>query len=188
MKTKNILTVVFVVLVLALLVFIIFFLPASGGEDESLQNGSSAGSEGTETTQNPSAVSVEESGVTEYTAASFIENCDTVISGTVIKATQSKEGTEYTFSVSKVYKGRNYSSMGYAYVKGEMTLKLAETYLFLGNVGEEKYHYFEPFDGAPWVFTLDENKLLLNISNGDPNYCPQLEGMDLERLKELCEN
>ena len=127
--------------------------------------------------------------VKTYTLSEMIGESDNVLLGTVIKANVDENGVLYTLNVtwSEVYKGRNYSTMGYAYVNGDVTLEMAKTYLFIGDTNEEKYHYKEPFEKAPWVFLLEDDKLT-HTSNGDVNLVTDLDTISLEEIKIICKN
>lgn len=123
-----------------------------------------------------------------YTPQEMISRCDTVITGKVIKADVDADGTLYTFQVVKVYLGRNYTSMGYAYLRGEQKLKTDTLYLFAGVTGTEKYHYYEPFENAPWVFAVGEDQeTLTHVSNGDPALVPGCETLTVAKARELIE-
>lgn len=125
-----------------------------------------------------------------YTFEEMIQESDNAIVGTVIKADIDEEGILYTITVSwkDVYKGRNYSTMGYAYVKGAQTLEINKTYLFIGDTVGEKYHYTEPFENAPWVFAVNDDKTLTHISNGDANLVSDLNNLDLTHIKTICDS
>lgn len=125
-----------------------------------------------------------------YTLEEMITESDNVISGTVIKADVDKNGVLYTLTVSwkDVLKGRNYATMGYAYVNGAQTLELNKSYLFIGDNNEEKYHYKEPFENAPWVFMVDDTGNLTHISNGKVDLVSDLNEITLEKVKSICKN
>lgn len=125
------------------------------------------------------------SSTQRYSLDHMIEMCDTVISGSVIKADVDGDGVLYTFEVTKVYKGRNYTSMGYAYLYGKQTLKIGGSYLFLGVTGTEKYHYYEPFANAPWVFEISEDNALRHCSNGDTSLVSGIENIKLEQFEQI---
>lgn len=121
-----------------------------------------------------------------FTPQEMINQCDTVITGKVIKADIDADGTLYTFQVAKVYLGRNYTSMGYAYLRGEQKLKTDTLYLFAGVTGTEKYHYYEPFENAPWVFAVGEDQERLTpASNGDTAIVPGCETLTVAKIREL---
>lgn len=169
MKSKAfIFTTIFVVFVLLLLVAVSFVLPKSTKD----------------VADNTSSFISTSSAQDSVTVADLVNASDTVISGTVIKADVDATGVLYTFQVLKVYKGRNYSSMGYAYVSGGQSLQFSKSYLFFGVTGEEKYHYYEPFDYAPWVFEITENGLI-SASNSS-THLEDLESVTLEKVQEMC--
>lgn len=124
-----------------------------------------------------------------YTLTEMINESDNVVLGNVIKADVDENGVLYTITVnwSDVYKGRNYATMGYAYVKGPQMLEFHHTYLFIGDTNEEKYHYKEPFENAPWVFSV-EGETLTNISNGDVNLIIDSDKITLEEVRNICKN
>lgn len=125
-----------------------------------------------------------------YTLEEMILESDNVILGTVIKADVDEKGVLYTLTVSwkDVYKGRNYATMGYAYVNGAKTLELNKNYLFIGDTNEEKYHYKEPFENAPWIFAVNEDETLTHISNGDVSLVSNLNEISIETVKTICKN
>ena len=178
MKTKG--TVIFVIIVLLLLVGAVVLVPKifPKNNNETLDYSSEQSSE--ISSFKPKIYSLEE----------MIINSDNVISGTVIKADVDENGVLYTLTVSwqDVLKGRNYATMGYAYVKGAQTLELNKTYLFIGDTNEEKYHYKEPFENAPWVFAVNDDKTLTHISNGDVLLVSNLSDISLENVKSICKN
>lgn len=178
MKIKG--TIIFVVIVLVLLVLAVVFVPKIFPK-----------------TNNESLIpsEVEASGVSSvapkvYSLEEMIIESDNVISGTVIKADVDENGILYTMTVSwkNVYKGRNYATMGYAYVNGKKTLELNKTYLFIGDTNEEKYHYKEPFAKAPWVFAINDDETLTHISNGDISLVSDLSEITVEKIKTICKN
>ena len=178
MKTKG--TVIFVVIVLALLVTAIVFVPKMFPKNNNVPSSSSDIQ-----TSEPSSVAPK-----PYTLEEMVVDSDNVVSGTVIKADVDEEGVLYTLTVSwkNVYKGRNYATMGYAYVVGEQTLELNKTYLFIGDTNEEKYHYKEPFDKAPWVFAVNDDETLTHVSNGEATLVTDLSEITIEKLKTICKN
>lgn len=173
MKNKS--TVVIVVLALLLVTFAVILVPEVFPKNS---GNLSQSSEPTIITSSPKI----------YTLEEMINDSDNVISGTVIKADVDEKGVLYTLTVrwKDVLKGRNYATMGYAYVEGTQTLTLNETYLFIGDTNEEKYHYKEPFENAPWVFRVNEDKTLSHISNGKANLVSDLGNISLETVKTLC--
>lgn len=169
MKSKAfIFTVIFAVIVLLIVLTTIFLLP--GLSKNRLSNDSS--------------YDFNSSAVVKVTVNDLISASDTVISGTVIKADVDADGVLYTMQVTKVYKGRNYSSMGYVYLNGAQTLKIAKTYLFFGITGEEKYHYYEPFENAPWVYEITENGL--KKATDSDTVLEQLQWVSLDKIYEIC--
>ncbi len=127
------------------------------------------------------------SALTVYTVNDALELCDSVVTGTVIKADVVADGVQYTLQIGRVYKGRNYTSMGYAFLKGKQTLELAKTYLFMGITGNEKYHYFAPFSDAPWVYLVEDGKVASHSSNGKENLVTDIIGLKLDEIKEICD-
>lgn len=178
MKTKG--TVIFVVIVLALLVAAIVLVPKMFPKSNDVTSSSTIVQ-----TSVPSSVMPK-----TYTLEEMVVESDNVISGTVIKADVDENGVLYTLTVSwkDVLKGRNYATMGYAYVNGEQTLELNKTYLFIGDTNEEKYHYKEPFENAPWVFGVNDDETLTHVSNGDVTLVSDLSELTIEKLKTICKN
>ncbi len=178
MKIKG--TVIFAIIVLILLLGAIVLVPKifPKNSNETLDYSSEQSSE--ISSFKPKIYSLEE----------MIIDSDNVISGTVIKADVDKNGVLYTLTVSwqDVLKGRNYATMGYAYVNGAQTLQLNKTYLFIGDTNEEKYHYKEPFENAPWVFAVNDDETLTHISNGDVSLVTNLGDISLETVNDICKN
>jgi len=176
LKAKG--TIIFVVIVLALLICAIVVVPKMFPKNNQEQT----------TSNNTETVTSVEPKI--YTLEEMILESDNVISGTVIKADVDEKGVLYTLTVSgkDVYKGRNYATMGYAYVNGAKTLELNKTYLFIGDTNEEKYHYKEPFENAPWVFAVNEDETLTHISNGDVTLVSNLNEITIENVKTICKN
>lgn len=179
---KNKVTIVILILLIFLMIGAVVLVPKIFPKNSSVEPNST------------SVIVSEESEVSSilektYTLDEVIAESDNVLLGTVIKADVDENGVLYTLTVkwSDVYKGRNYTTMGYAYVEGLQTLELNQTYLFIGDTNEEKYHYKEPFENAPWVFYIDE-ETLTNISNGDVNLIVDAEKINLETVKSICKN
>lgn len=175
MKTKG--TIIFVVIVLVILVSAIVLVPKVFPKNDTAIS-----------------TSIDNAGISSvapkiYTLEEMISESDNVVSGTVIKADVEEDGVLYTLTVSwkDVLKGRNYATMGYAYLKGPQTLELNKKYLFIGDTNEEKYHYKEPFENAPWVFAVnDEN--FTHVSNGDMKLVSNLSEISVEKVENICKN
>lgn len=178
---KNKGTIIFVIFVVVFLIMAVVFVPKIFPKNNNESELVSISSEALPTS------SIAE---VKYTLTEMISESDNVILGTVIKADVDENGTLYTLTVSwkDVYKGRNYATMGYSYVKGAQTLEMNKTYLFIGDTNEEKYHYKEPFENAPWVFSVNEDKILTHISNGDEQLVTDLSDISLEKIKSICKN
>ena len=174
MKTKG--TVIFVIIVLLILVGAIVFVPKLFPKSDN--------------STSPQMIETSSVALKIYTLEEMITESDNVISGTVIKADVDESGVLYTLTVSwkDVLKGRNYATMGYAYINGAQMLELNKSYLFIGDTNEEKYHYKEPFENAPWVFAVDDNGFLTHISNGNVDLVSDLKEITLEKVKTICEN
>ncbi len=121
-----------------------------------------------------------------YTLKQHLALCDSVVSGKVIKADITETGTQYTLKILRVLKGRNYTSLGYAFVVGKPTLQSGETYLFTGITGAEKYHYYEPYDKAPWVFCVREEKMCLPPLCGEGYMVEDLSEIPLKKVEDFC--
>lgn len=170
MKLKT--TVIFTAAVLALAILAFVLVPRLFPKNEE---------------QPVSSVASVSSAPTVYTPDEALAFCDSVVTGTVIKADVAADGVQYTLQIGRVYKGRNYTSMGYAFVKGAQSLELAKTYLFAGVTGTEKYHYYEPFVYAPWIYLVEEQKLTAHASNGNAELVPSMSGLTLEEVKSICD-
>lgn len=179
MKIKG--TIIFAVFVVVFLVIAVIFVPKMFPKNNNESELISTSSESLAITSVPEV---------KYTLTEMISESDNVVLGTVIKADVDENGVLYTLNVSwkDVYKGRNYATMGYSYVKGAQTLEMNKTYLFIGDTNEEKYHYKEPFENAPWVFAVDEDKTLTHISNGDEKLVTDLNDINLEKIKSVCKS
>ena len=177
---KNKVTILVLIILICLLVGAIFIVPKIFPKNN------------TESSSNVSTESLDVSSVEvkTYTLSEMITESDNVVSGTVIKADVDENGVLYTLTVSwsDVLKGRNYATMGYAYVKGAQTLELNKTYLFIGDTSDEKYHYIEPFEKAPWVFEINDDETLNHISNGDTDLVTDFSKITLEEIKNICKN
>jgi len=185
LKTKA--TIIFVIFVLIVLVGTIFFIPKIFPKNQN---------------ESKNSTSVQTSKITEvtsvlqktYTVSEIISESDNVIVGTVIKADVDEDGVLYTITVSwkDVYKGRNYATMGYAYVKGAKSLEMNKDYLFIcdniGDTKEEKYHYKEPFENAPWVFAVNADKTLTHVSNGSTEFVTDIGGITLDKIDSICKS
>lgn len=125
--------------------------------------------------------------VQHYTLEQLVTTADSVITGTVIKADVENGGVLYTMNVEKVYKGRNYTSMGYAYLAGKQSLTIGQSYLFVGKTGTEKYHYYEPIAGVPWVFFVQEGGGLSASCNGNVTLLDDLAAATLQQVISLCD-
>lgn len=136
---------------------------------------------------NSSVLPVSSEFVATKTLEEVVTAADTVITGSIIKADVKASGVLYTMNVVKVYKGRNYTSMGYAYVNGKQTLQIGSTYLFVGKTGSEKYHYYEPFENAPWVFSVQEDGTLTPASNGNSALISDVYGATLPLISSYCD-
>lgn len=167
---KLIFTCVFAVVVIAVALCTVFLLPK-----HSNQNSSSDVS---------SAVS---SGFSSVTFEKLTNTADTVITGTIIKADSYDNGILYTFNVNKVYKGRNYTSMGYAYEPGKQNLTLGQQYLFIGVTGTEKYHYNACYSDVPWMFEVAEDGTLTNVSNTDTATIADFGSVKFENIVAYCD-
>ena len=176
MKIKG--TVIFVSIVVVLAVVVLVFVPEIFPKPDNTENSSFQTSY------------ISSAPEKKYTLSEMVEISDNVIVGTVIKADVDENGVLYTITVSwrDVYKGRNYATMGYAYVKGRQTLEMNKNYLFIGDTADEKYHYKEPFDNAPWVFEVNDDKILSHISNGKAEIVTDLNDISLEKIKSICKN
>ena len=128
--------------------------------------------------------------IKRYSVEEIVNESDNVLIGTIIKADVDGDGVLYTMTVSfkDVFKGRNYATMGYAYVKGPQNLNISKTYLFLGDTGTEKYHYYEPFEKAPWIFEIGADDLLKHCSNGDISLLLDFQDLSLSSVKDICKN
>lgn len=177
MKLKA--TIIFAVSVVVFLLITVLFVPKIFKSEK--ENISSTITSNTNT-------STESKQIKTYTLKEMVELSDNVLSGTVIKADVFEEGVLYTITVSwaEVFKGRNYATMGYAYLKGPKTLQLNKTYLFIGDTGDEKYHYYEPFENAPWVFEINEDNPLIHVSNGDIKLLKVDTPLTVELIKSAC--
>lgn len=169
---KLILTVVVVLLAAAGAFAAIFFLPKSA---------QSTGSSSQPVSSAPLAP------VQQYSLEQLVTAADTVITGSIIKADVENGGVLYTMNVQKVYKGRNYTSMGYAYLTGKQSLKIGQSYLFVGKTGTEKYHYFEPIAGVPWAFSVLENGALAAAGNGEQGQITDLGSATLQQVISYCD-
>jgi len=176
---KNVIYIILLLLLIALLIGVVVFAPEIFSENK---------------TQSQNVTSIQTSNISSviektYTLNEMISESDNVLSGTVIKADVYEEGVLYTITVSwkDVYKGRNYATMGYAYVKGLQKLELGKTYLFIGDTNDEKYHYKEPFEDAPWVFEVQED-FVVHASNGNAEIVTDLGEITLEKVKNICKN
>ena len=174
MKTK--ITIIFAVAVTILAVLAFVLVPYVFPKNEAPAPSSAT-----------STVAPISSAPTIYTPAEALALCDAVVTGTVIKADVAAEGVEYTLQIGRVYKGRNYTSMGYAFISGPQTLELAKTYLFAGITGNEKYHYYAPFTSAPWVYLVEEQVLTAHASNGKESLISGMSGLTLEEIKTICD-
>ena len=168
---KLILTVVVVLLAAGGAFAAIFFLPKGTQSGSSSQPVSSA----------PSAPAQ------RYSLEQLVTAADTVITGSIIKADVENGGVLYTMNVQKVYKGRNYTSMGYAYLTGKQSLKIGQSYLFVGKTGTEEYHYFEPIAGVPWAFSVLENGALAAAGNGEQGLITDLGSATLQQVISYCD-
>lgn len=175
MKMKS--TVIFLVCVVVLAIFAFLFVPKLFDHETN------------ETVTSSDTASVSSEVPKIYTLAEMIAESDNVVTGKVIKSDVDENGVMYTMTLTwrDVYKGRNYTSMGYAYVKGKQTLEINSTYLFIGDTGDAKYHYYEPFENAPWVFKVNDDGTLIHVSNGDISLLQNIDEMNLTNVKELCE-
>lgn len=167
---KNLFTIIFVILVVALVLMVIFILPPK--KENSISS---------------SSIKSSSSLTTDISVNELISLCDTVVSAKVIKADISADGVLYTLQIKTVFKGRNYTSMGYAYLKGKQTLVLAEDYLFFGATGEEKYHYFEPFENAPWVYKIRDDAVYESMILNKEYYVMDILDKKLDDIKDACE-
>lgn len=176
MKNKG--TVIFVIVVLLLLIVAVVFVPRIFPKNNNLN---SSKIQTFETSSEVHQI---------YTFEEMILQSDNVVLGTVIKADIDENGVLYTLTVSwkDVLKGRNYATMGYAYVNGAQTLELNNRYLFIGDTAEEKYHYKEPFEKAPWIFVVNDDETLTHISNGCVSLVSDLNKIKLENIKTICKN
>ena len=168
---KNILTLLFVLLVAAVVAAAVFFLGKNKSENAAPVSSA------------PSSTS----SVRHYTLEETVQLADTVITGSIIKADVDSTGVLYTMNVQKVYKGRNYTSMGYAYVLGKQTLNIGKSYLFIGNTGSEKYHYYAPFENAPWVFEVLDGNTLSAAPVGDSALISNGDAATLDQIISLCD-
>ena len=178
MKTKG--TIIFVVIVLVVVLCAIVFVPKIFPKN----NGEEVTSLSTQTSD------VSSVAPRIYSLEEMVAESDNFVSVTVIKADVEKNGVLYTLTVSwsDVLKCRNYATMGYAFVSGNQTLELNKTYFFIGDTNEEKYHYKEPFEKAPWVFAVNDDKTLTHVSNGDVSLVSNLSDITIEKVKNICKN
>ncbi len=177
---KNKVTILILVIIIILLVCAVIFVPKLFPKNNGEENIES----------NFQSSEISSLAPKRYTLSEMITESDNAVLGTVIKADVDENGVLYTCTVSwsDVYKGRNYATMGYAYVSGAKTLEFNKTYLFIGDTSETKYHYVEPFENAPWVFEVGENETLKHVSNGDVNLITDLSEITLEKVKNICKN
>lgn len=167
---KNLFTLLFALLVICLVLVTIFVLPKNNKEE-------SVGS---------SLVSTSSDAILKIPVSELISVCDTVVTGNVIKADVLEDGVLYTLQIETVFKGRNYTSMGYAFVNGKQKLNIFDKYLFFGATHEEKYHYFEPFENAPWVYKISDNTVIELAQDIDNIKIKDLIGVTLEEIKDIC--
>lgn len=124
-----------------------------------------------------------------YTLKEYVDLCHSVISGRVIKADVTDDGVLYKINIIKVYKGRNYTSLGTVFISGSPCMEIGSDYLIFANVGDgryEKYEYSEPIQNAPWIFIIGEDNALSHSSNGNAQIISDINNMNLENIKNYC--
>ncbi len=185
---KNIILIIVGLLLLVVILVLAFIAPKLFPKEQEIVYVTSKVTISSSDVSSPSTSSVP---IAQYTLTELVSKCHSAITGQVIKIDETTDGhVTYTINIIKVYKGRNYTSLGTVFVKGDTCLELDSNYLFLANVGEgryEKYQYSEPFENAPWIFKIQEdNDVLTHSSNGDIYLLDESDSITLEKIKKIC--
>ena len=93
----------------------------------------------------------------------LIESSNSILTASVIKSSTNAENTVYTLQVEEMLMGNNITGLGYLQVKSNVNLNIGEKIIVFSN-NDQKYHYKEPFENAPFVLKMDNGGKLSQIN------------------------